>query len=357
MSEKSREYFTPAGDPMDEEVIREREEEARIKKVCIPKSEPVISERELYNEWQTVLNDVNFETISEIFAEHMKRSGVEGTPNVLSSDRITPISAHLGSEFTYSPAENIIYLSPMGLEKRYGRLYSRLGTLHALMHEETHAVSKLAHRGSLGIETKSVKEGDKFFTQTGYQYYESRRGSDGNWEAINLFEYFNEGVVEKFSGEVFDEYLKRDPDFSPPLEKRAFKKFLTIQQRARKFRVQRYWREVNLVDALIDRISVVLELPKEVVWKSIVCGLLTGERFSSPEVRDGFAQIFSKDFLEKLRQYNSVEDEPDESRDKRYMELMTRIRKDDEALDTRRLNTWMRSFSASPTNPPAIHEI
>jgi hypothetical protein len=268
-------------------------------------------------EHQHFLRNVDFEEIKEIFSEYLARSlsrTIE--PNVIGPERI--VLAYTTN--SYQPEVNAISLISQNMlfdeDKIDGTLERwetidgvygdrELAQLHALMHEETHAVGRnlcigmgqgsdgLALYGQSGYKRVSNPENAMLGNQEILEFQGKPIVGSGNRRFNEIFDSFNEGVTERFNRQVLIEYLNRTGHH----EKNAstFKKNLLENDDRLS-----YSSNVKLVERIIKKLSEHTGLPSETVWNALIRGLMEGEMFADKDVEELFTQTFGPDFLKKM---------------------------------------------------------
>lgn len=183
----------------------------------------------------------------------------------------------------YNSLTNIIILSPEKMRELFPNNEPLLTVLAVLAHEETHAVIKNQITADIQITRNGNNEKRKINTLDGINGY---RKNDN-------FRSFNEGMVEKLSREVRDRYVATKPDL------------LKISD-PKKTEVYNF--EVDIVNALIKRISKEVGVSEQTVWQGFIRGLFEGENLQDPELLEAFNAMFDKEFIEKLSRVESDKD-------------------------------------------------
>lgn len=269
-------------------------------------------------EHRKFLSKIDFDTMKSVFSDLLsKSSGKSIKPNVIGFKRV--FLAYRGS--SYDQESNTIILTSMNMLyerdradgtrerwwKQIDEVYGdrELLQLHALMHEETHAVSR-----NICIGMGQGSDGYAMYEQSGYTRVSNpeseRLGKhkilefqgksiigNKNRRFNDIFEAFNEGVIEKISRQVLIEYLNRTGHYE--------KKTLTFKKNLlENDDILSYSANVKLVESIIKKLSETAGLPEETVWNTLIRGVMEGETFADKEVKELFKQTFSPDFLKKL---------------------------------------------------------
>ena len=269
-----REIFKSSGDPEDQEVVREREEQAR-------KYLAEFAERRFSGEFKNFLSSVDFTDLKRLFRRIAERSTVDPeTMNFVTAERIIqfdmimPVAA-------YSPGKNLIFFPYDEIKSNAKELQidPELYTTFVLCHEEAHATSKIVCRA---------------FSEARSDYQERQTGFAQSIGEKTSFEILEEGVTQKLAMEIFLEYakthfdLKRTADF--------MKKLKGAMQGA-----QEYGSEVKITDLLIRKISGKSGMPEDKVWYGFIRAKYEGERFEDEELQALLAEATTSDFLPKLK--------------------------------------------------------
>lgn len=281
-SRKSREVFLNSGEPEDNEQRKEREEAARIRLVEKKEKDPELEE---------VIKQVDFGVLRKIFEEIAEKSGLNPRlMNFIRPERIAHWSLSVGAAGSYSVYENIIGISYQELKKwaKQLNISPQIVAIHILCHEETHATGKVECRGlEQWWADPNLKQMSK---KMGF----ARIIEERNKPIDFLFHLFDEGVTEKLSREVLQEYIRR-ADFQNKEAIAGIRRVLVEKPIEMPYAVP-----VKFVEALIAKISHETGINQSVVWQAIIRGMYEGEDFKDPELRDLFAETISPDFLDKL---------------------------------------------------------
>jgi len=252
-----------------------------------------------------ILKKVDFDILEGVFEDVIGKYGVvKKNMNFLRPDMISHSCIGKGQ---YRTETNAIGLNYFEIMKKIDGVNPELEILKHLCHEETHAISDNKCIGLKTFESEKPKPGDKYrnIEKSGYSQVikTGQYNNSETQESKRIFEYFNEGVVEKLSKEIFINYLDRDKEYISAEEKNKY--------REKRLNKVAYDRDVRLVDALIYRISKEVEINQEEVWQSFVKGLVVGDEFNDKDIQDWFNEMFSDDFLKRLARYKTQEEYED----------------------------------------------
>jgi hypothetical protein len=277
---RNRQIFSSEGIPYPDEDVH------RLEKTF----EQEVMDREKDPRLEAALDRIKFETLREIFTEHAQRCGIRPEDvNFISRERIFA-GAPRGAAGFFDTLKNTIGIKPP--PSIFG---SDLSVLHVLSHEETHAVSRSEEFLDLEVDEEAKKiDIGRASSQTGYNRFTEKE---------DLFRYFNEGVVERFSRQITKEYLDRDRNFAPKEEKQAFLALVG--------RFGGYGRNVGMVEAIIRKISSEAGVSEDLVWQGFIRGLFEGEKLDNPELEAEFNSIFKEGFMDKLKDVKGLGDYAD----------------------------------------------
>jgi hypothetical protein len=285
---EGREIFTSSGE------LESPEEIERKKRVLPSRSGGLEKGPELEN----FLQRVDFDLLEDIFKKIAEKSDINPeTLNLVNRERIFEKSS-LGEEGTenaggYEPVKNIIAFSAREMEKfqqtDFSGIHPDVLKLYILCHEETHATAKTVCKGGFARSRRAE-------VQMGYQQTKFKKTLFGK-RPKQFFEFLNEGVTDKLTREVFQEYTTATA-FSNTDELSKFRK-----------KAETYYSPyVTLVDALISKINSETNIPEEVIWKSIIRGMYEGEDLMGEELRQAFDEAISRGFVERLAIAKTADD-------------------------------------------------
>ena len=238
---------------------------------------------------ETFLKGVDFEKLRTIFTNIYRRSGFDPqTMNFIGPEGII-LFQPAGVRGMYEVGRNCISIAPenMLMPIEDGRSYERafFNMILALIHEQTHAVSKNISSAQYRGDYEQSKT-----MQTGYTVMMNG--------ARRFFEQFNEGVVEKLARQIADEYFEQVGWTKEDVE--AYKK-----RKEEHPETMHYAENIQTVEFIVDRVSEFAGVSKTTVFEALVSGLMHGEIFKEEEVKDLFAQAFGWDFLSRLSTLNT----------------------------------------------------
>lgn len=290
---QSREMFSAPGIPETDEAKEKREEEALIYLIELKKLKGKDT-----RQWQELFKHIDFDLIKKILERVAGRCGIKPEEmNFVASDRVYYSYDWLDSG-SYASEVNIIQISGQGA---FGEHYvsEQVDTLHALMHEEIHAVSRNTCTGFSDVETEVGSITTSIELQTGLQQGKREAG-----DYKRSFNALNEGVVEKLARELTLEYMNEtgwnsgsvwDPD-----GKRAFMNLLNSHADE-----MAYPYPIILVDSLVNKLGEKSGQDKRVIWQALVRALMHGEKFEEEDVALLFAESFGSEFVRDLSELNA----------------------------------------------------
>jgi hypothetical protein len=292
--QRSREFFSSAGIPEDPDVIQMREGKTGNP---LP---PKIAEK---------IARFDFEYLKRAFTKILERSGMDAEHLSL----VPPERFFRGEGNQYNPVNHLINIEHYFLDEpkpkksetfRYNRdIVAPAGLdstwtdwtetereadlIHAIIHEEIHAISKSRLIGAWEGEESEEKNEVDF--QNGYKQVLLKGG-----EADIFLRDFDEGVTDKLAREITRQYLL-DHGWSEQKVKEAYGEVIEV------YDAGRYGSYIRLVEALVKKIAKDVHQSQEVVWESIVRGKMEGERFEEQEVVQLFRDAVGEGFLEQLK--------------------------------------------------------
>jgi hypothetical protein len=126
---------------------------------------------------------------------------------------------------------------------------------------------------------------------------------EGDIEEHRIFEFLEEGIVEKSAQEKFVEYLRRNPDFAQPDE---ITRFLERQKETQNFGI--YPASVDMVEIFAGIISISAQIPKQTVWQGIKRAHYEGVDLFDPDTQEILRQTISKETLDRISTAKSEQD-------------------------------------------------
>lgn len=270
---KNRRIILDSGEHEKEDQSKIREREAAEKYRARATENPELSK---------IIEQIDFKVLKAIFEETAQKCGVDPrTLNFVESDRIMHASMRICGG-SYSAYDNLIGLTHETLKERAEKLGVDLGlfVLSVVCHEETHATARIeCYRPWLEtLDEKSVKLGYQRASLKTHKFF---------------FSLFNEGVTEKFSREVFREYVHRTG-------MRDKEGIAAIERAFQTDQIFYYGLPVKFVDALTLKIAYEASVDDDVVWRAIIRGMYEGEDLENSELKDFFSEIIGPNFIDSL---------------------------------------------------------
>lgn len=255
----------------------------------------VVESKEPEIQWsqekKEILENIDFDKIKEIFLNRIAKFGIgEDTINVVPKEKIEPAEGDLYSGY-YNEEKNIILLENAVDEEHRQEIRERYGSealqfLKYLLHEETHAVAKNIPN-------------DNGSSQNGYfRRLKASNESYKKWKRGELFHGLNEGVIEKFSREIFFEYVK---------QVKWPKHEVDVYRNSTKLESQDwgYSKDIELIEVIVNHLANKNNIAKEEAWELMVGGLVQGETFENSELERIFSDSFGTGFLKDLAKINA----------------------------------------------------
>src|SRR3989338_8131280 len=273
---KSREIFSFPGAPKEEqERFQEQGEELGRKRVEADQRSPEFKEHKEF------LDKVDFKLLQEIFRELAEKSSLDPKQmNFLGPERI--VDGSFGNIGEYNSYKNIIGLSHWNIEKNAEQenLDIYLLTLKTLIHEETHATSRIECYQDMQL--KNIAREKMGFAKAVRETTE--QGS--RWK-IFFFD-FNEGITEKICREVMREYSIR----SQSINHQAVEKFLELSPIYKDAR--------EMVDTIISVFAKKTGFSPDFIWKGFIRGIYQGDDLYKKELYDLFEETLGVSSVDAL---------------------------------------------------------
>ena len=194
-----------------------------------------------------------------------------------------------------------ITIYPEAIAKNFDHQDFPVTLVHVVCHEGTHMVANNMYKGNLNQESGYNKVSPESYDT---ESEKERKIKKGQLIRHDIYSLFNEAVTEKISREVFKDYILGNQKI---VTKEAAESYLNrLSNEAGDIeKYKHYGPEVILLDQMISKMAEELEISQESIWHSIKRGYFEegSSIFEDPEVIAGFADIFSKDFLENLSKY------------------------------------------------------
>lgn len=283
-----------------------------------------------------IIESFDFNLLRDIFLRIAKQSGIEiENFNFVDSQQILCADdARLHWNGLYEQQPNVIKVNRMNLDidlenflqKNKDEICNaetyqavlKLALLAVVVHEEAHAVTHRSceewiddPRVDFGKDLFSYKGGYFKRLKSGYTQKDIEEMVRSNFRVGTYFQLFNEGVVEKISKEVFYEYIKTS-GMVTQAELEIFKRF--YQKKGS------YVKVVELIDALIKKISVSQGQPAGTVWHAFIRSALQGDDLDSKDIAELFSSAAGRETFEKIKQL-VVGEEDTALEIKKYLEI------------------------------------
>ncbi len=303
----NREIFKDDGTPEEPTKTWWREEQARQKHIQNVPQNPELAE---------IVKTVDFRLLKDIFARTAERCGIPREEmNFLSAK-------HFDAQGKFT-REDRPALGEYDAYHNFARLYhdqldeeaQRLGlpteylALKTLIHEEIHALSSYKRKTKPGRNPEDKRTDIR---TTGYQT--AHIAYHGNAPSTKyFFELFDEGVTQRYTGEVLQEYLRATgapADIAEQFD-RMFRPNARIQVG--------YALPMRFVETLAARLSHETGIPQDNVWDAILRGKLEGHDLFDDEFARSLAELVGDDILTPLMQANRT----DESESARILSTLT----------------------------------
>lgn len=320
---KSREVKNEYGEDIDEGPIQ-KSEFSRMN------SEVRREDLKHTPELSASLEKVDFELFRTIISDRLRKMGIDPkTINFLGPNRIFD-SSNFGGRFpltigNYDVVKNVILINHKKITEEGAAGPNNteddrdLLVASAVMHEQTHAVSKSLCRGmhfeAADMFYPAPKDTVRVGVKVGYLHvlsdFESRPG-DSTFDVLRrepyvsaqFFGALNEAVTEKFAREMFVDYLQKDPDMVDPAMVSKWREFYINHPEQLS-----YGLEVDVLEALIERISRETGVSEDVVWQAMAMGMFKGESLFDQEIAQAFEEIFGREFLIELSSHRNLNGE------------------------------------------------
>jgi hypothetical protein len=297
----NREIFKKDGSPETETETWWREEQARQKNIQNVPQNPELQEQ---------LRSVDFRLLGDIFAQTAARCGVpRNKMNFLPLENIDLQGKHTSSERPalgeYHGYENFarLYHDRLDAEAKRLGITPEYLTLKTLIHEEIHALSYFERKTEPGLhaEDKPTDIRTMGYQTVHIEYVGAQQST------TFFFELFDEGVTQRYTGEVLEEYLQAT---GAPAELRTrFERLFAGKDREQ----IGYALPMRFVDALIARLAHETGVPETNVWDAILRGKLEGHDLFDEEFAASFAELVGPDVLPRLM-HATRENESDSNR-------------------------------------------
>ena len=301
-----REYLSSRGEPESKERKHLIEIALRIED-----TKEEVKDKEL----DEGLSKINFEELRSIFTELCLSCGIKPDDiNFLGRDAIfikNKVEVN-GRDCagSYFPIANSIGISSTTMKELWYGERLPIALLHALIHEEVHAVSDQKSVGffeALQLKGQGLSESvnHKYISRDGYSIHstETKGLFKKQQDETDQFRFFNEGAVEHLARSITQKYFERDKDFAPVKKMRAYFKSLTSERG-----VSAYGLPLLLCEELVKKISSYAGVAPEIVWQGLYRGLIEGLDLTDKRIRKIFYDCLPQNFWDRLESAQTVED-------------------------------------------------
>lgn len=268
-------------------------------------------------ELEKLVQEINFDILRQILQEIAHRSTLDiDSMNFINTKGIS-YKAHMFLTAGWDPQENIILLNPDRIlsDAEYLKVDKFLYSLYILIHEESHAASRSICFGEIDEAERDDSNDQKrntgkrdfipadftVFTQGGYLQRLKLPQEDHR----TFYTLFEEGVNEKLAREVWQLYIERDTTLVDRVGGENIEKMSTIlvsnDQRLN------FSKAVHFIDKLVQHISSYTGFDEKMVWQAIIRSKFEAQDMLDLDIQEGFAEIFSPDFLDRLSEMSRTE--------------------------------------------------
>src|SRR6185503_6833732 len=248
-------------------------------------------------EFEKIVASIDMDRLSSIVSDYYHKAGLQDRKVELLKPEIVFDSNMALGQFT--PTQDRIYINYEKLldDARDMNFDKEVLMHHIVFHEEGHKVAKTQCFARIETSYERIRVRNAF-RMDDYASYE-----DGNMVHIEqLYNFFNEGVNEKFAREIVDRYMQ-GAGGSLKGKYEDYKSF------GEAYGGHLYYDEqVDFVDAFCERIAEETGVGKDLVWQSLIREALAGDGFMDGELRTLISEMFGKDFLKRLSKLNNNED-------------------------------------------------
>ena len=243
------------------------------------------------------LKKVDFHLLKIIFDDYAKKSGVAPADvNFLGPEKIfykKGRGAHFSSNNTISMNADITLDSAVGISSG---IPPDLLRLRNLIHEEVHAVSfrnSVKHSETESEYSSGYKSAKEVITEKGNGVIQI--------DEIHFFRLFDEAVTERLAREITKRYLETHPEFTNAVSRNIYAHL------DKNPNIDIYQVEVDLLEALIKRLSIETGLSQEMVWEGLIRSKLEGFFFFDDGMQELFDELVGPDFAIKLKSVNTLQ--------------------------------------------------
>lgn len=259
-----------------------------------PANENSVEEKDV--KLEKFLAKVDFDSLRMIFEDYLKKSGIPPEKfNFLGPDKIKYMkgggAAFFGDNSIRMNADvgrNLLMAINTGLAPD-------ILNLHKIIHEEVHAIS---HNSQIEHSPTEAEY------KSGYQKTKTKFTDIGNgtvqMDNSHFFRLFDEAVTERLAREITIRYLEKYPNFTNNASIYIYKNIGNHPG------TDIYQPEVDLLEALIKRLSMETELSEEFVWQGIIRSKMEGFSFYEDNMEGLFDELVGKDFTNRLKSVNTL---------------------------------------------------
>ncbi len=171
--------------------------------------------------------------------------------------------------------------------------------LHAVIHEETHALSNPTHSinetEDVYISERQIGFDQHKITIPKFDKEETYEIDYENQKSQRIFHFFNEGVTEKFTREIFDEYA-------------TYKQFeLTKEDKQEMLNI--YDLNIQFFDLIVGYIAQKLHLEKQYITEAFYGSMFKGEDLADPELQKAFTEAISPSLSKTLTLFDNFKND------------------------------------------------
>ncbi len=231
---------------------------------------------------------IDFHELREIFAEHVRRSGLDSEQmNFVEEKDIIKDPPAFKSPLAggwYSAKDKKITIHTLMAEVLATRdkKDAKDLVLEMICHEEAHAVSYSHYEEEQDDALLSLMKKGSIKVQIGFDQQNIETKGSLIMKSDTKLRWFNEGVTDELASVVYQEYVRRSGSGEE-------KKYDSKYPLARIF-----------VRTFCERLGEECGIPKEVVWQSVVREYLSGTDLLNGEVADLLNEVFSDKFVARL---------------------------------------------------------
>lgn len=242
------------------------------------------------------LDKVDFNTLRMIFEDYLRKSGISPEKfNFLGPEKIKYMKGWDAAFFADNSIRMNTDVGKNLLMAINTGLAPDLLNLHKLIHEEVHAIShnsRMEHSPTEAEYRSGYQKTKTIFTDIGNDTVQV--------DNSHFFRLFDEAVTERLAREITVRYLEKYPNFTNNASKYIYKNINNHPG------ADIYQPEVDLLEALITRLSVETELSEELIWQGIIRSKMEGFSFYEDNMHELFDELVGKDFTNRLKSVNTL---------------------------------------------------